>query len=139
MFEGRIIQCSQGHSVCEKCHRQLQNECPQCRSHFVGTRNYLLEDIVKQLKQLKQYACANTSTSDSENGNAEQKRNDAITKFVNSIPKPSEIETVSPNPPNLDSSGDTIDNITVILRKLEVVFVRDVLIVYVNWLQHPQL
>lgn len=57
MFEGRILQCSQGHSVCEGCvkkiHRHLNNECPQCRGAFVGTRNYILEEMVKQLKALK--------------------------------------------------------------------------------------
>lgn len=88
MFEGRIHQCSQGHSVCEKCYRQLGTaaaQCPQCRSTFVGTRNYILEDLVKQLKIIKQ-SCANATTSDAENGNSEAKINKAMEQIFNSIP-----------------------------------------------------
>lgn len=112
MFEGRILQCSQGHSVCEGCvkkiHRHLNNECPQCRGAFVGTRNYILEEMVKQLKHLKasvmvkktdtasissdKHTVANEANSDSEDADVvidDAKLSKAIASLVASIPKPS--------------------------------------------------
>lgn len=110
MFEGRILQCSQGHSVCEGCvrkiNRHLNNECPQCRGAFVGTRNYILEEMVKQLKHLKasvmvkKTETASTSdsnanamsadaNSDSEDAIDDVKLTKAIASLVASIPKPS--------------------------------------------------
>lgn len=54
LFANRIYQCSEGHSVCEKCRSQLHDgKCPQCRCSYTGTRNYLLENIVQQLKLIK--------------------------------------------------------------------------------------
>lgn len=114
MFEGRILQCSQGHSVCEGCvkqiNRHLKNECPQCRGAFVGTRNYILEEMVKQLKHLKASvrvkktdtagtgdANANTLANDSDEDN--DKLTKAIATLVASIPNPStkrDTDTVEP-------------------------------------------
>lgn len=103
MYDGRILQCSQGHSVCEKCHKKIGNECPQCRSHYVGTRNYVLEEMVKQLRQLKQLSSAielseaTNSNSVEETGDSKSKSDEhpevkvanVIAKFLASIPKPS--------------------------------------------------
>lgn len=113
MFEGRILQCSQGHSVCEGCvkkiHRHLNNECPQCRGAFVGTRNYILEEMCKQLKHLKASVMvkktdtagtsdpnantvSNAADSDSEDADVvidNVKLSKAIANLVASIPKPS--------------------------------------------------
>lgn len=50
-FDGRILQCSQGHAVCEKCSSKL-NECPHCRSPYYGTRNYVMEDVIAKLRRL---------------------------------------------------------------------------------------
>lgn len=49
VFEGRIIQCSQGHAVCEKCRLKL-TDCPHCRACYTGTRNYVLEAVISKLK-----------------------------------------------------------------------------------------
>lgn len=119
MFDGRILQCSQGHSVCEGCvlkiHHHLNNECPQCRGAFVGTRNYILEEMVKQLKHLKASVMvkktntvhgndsnANTVSND---GNSDSEDTDvvidsvkltkAMETLVASIPKPSKRETTA--------------------------------------------
>lgn len=106
MFDGRILQCSQGHSVCEKCHKKLSNECPQCRSAYVGTRNYILEEMVKQLKHLKQISISTTKDAEENSpttSGAADKTGDSdaiaehpevkfasiIAKFLDSIPKPS--------------------------------------------------
>lgn len=118
MFDGRIMQCSQGHSVCEKCHRQLKNpiECPQCRSTYTGTRNYQLEEIIKQLQTLKQLAFGNSSTADAENGNNDHTRQ-ILETFFKSITKPNDNEvTVSVA---MDSSSEIEDNILVIMRELQ--------------------
>lgn len=89
MFNGRILQCTNGHSVCEKCHGKLKNECPQCRSHFVGTRNYILEEVVKQLQILK-YPKKNGSGNEKGTNNAtDAKLTNAIAKLVALIPDPS--------------------------------------------------
>lgn len=50
-FDGRILQCSQGHAVCEKCSLKL-TECPHCRSGYCGTRNYVLEEVIAKLRGL---------------------------------------------------------------------------------------
>lgn len=103
MFEGRIFQCSQGHSVCERCKGHLNNECPQCRGPFVGTRNYVLEEMVKQLKQLKLSVIKTKSDTeiDADGANADassaadaeiidtNKLKSELEKLVLSIPKPS--------------------------------------------------
>ncbi|KAG4079542.1 hypothetical protein HA402_010374 [Bradysia odoriphaga] len=52
VFEGRILQCSQGHAVCEACQLKL-TECPHCRGVYVGTRNYVLEQVIAKLKLLR--------------------------------------------------------------------------------------
>lgn len=114
MYERRILQCSQGHSVCEECHLHLNNECPQCRGPFVGTRNYVLEEMVKQLKHLKASVMvkkadvkvrgndanantvANDANSDSEDADVvidNAKLTKAMATLVASIPKPSKRET----------------------------------------------
>lgn len=49
-FEGRILQCSLGHAVCEKCQTRL-TDCPHCRSPFIGTRNYILEELMARFKK----------------------------------------------------------------------------------------
>lgn len=121
MFEGRILQCSQGHSVCEGCvlkiHHHLKNECPQCRGAFVGTRNYILEEMVKQLKHLKASVMvkktdttrgggsdsnANTLANDENSDNEDTdvvidtaKLTKAMATLVASIPKPSKRETAA--------------------------------------------
>lgn len=119
MFEGRILQCSQGHSVCEGCvlkiHHHLNNECPQCRLKFVGTRNYILEEMVKQLKHLKASVMvkktdatrgrdsnANTLSNDGNSDNEDTdvvidnaKLTKAMATLVASIPKPSKRETAA--------------------------------------------
>lgn len=52
VYEGRILQCSQGHAVCEACQLKL-TECPHCRGVYVGTRNYVLEAVIAKLKLLR--------------------------------------------------------------------------------------
>lgn len=50
-FDGRILQCSQGHAICEKCSLKL-TECPYCGSLYCGTRNYVMEDVMAKLRGL---------------------------------------------------------------------------------------
>lgn len=63
IFEGRILQCSQGHAVCEKCQLQL-TECPHCRGVYVGTRNYVLEEVIAKLKRLNSTTCIGLGDED---------------------------------------------------------------------------
>lgn len=46
------MMCHSGHGVCEKC-QKMMTECPQCRSAYTGTRNYMMEQLVTKLKKVK--------------------------------------------------------------------------------------
>lgn len=63
VYEGRILMCSAGHAVCEKCQRNLA-DCPICRCKYTGTRNYQLEQMVSKLKEMNQ-DIKKTSTNES--------------------------------------------------------------------------
>lgn len=65
VFEGRILQCSQGHAVCEACQVKL-SECPHCRGVYVGTRNYVLEAVIAKLKRLRDTDNLNLGDEDDE-------------------------------------------------------------------------
>lgn len=54
VMQAPIFQCVIGHSICEVCKTSCQN-CPTCREPFGQTRNYLLEEVTKNLK----YPCIN--------------------------------------------------------------------------------
>lgn len=87
VFEGRILQCSQGHAVCEQCRTRL-NECPSCRAPFTGTRNYLLEGLISKLNKNK-------------SGN----------KKVASVKEPSTtavVQSTNEAPPNADTSTEEV-------------------------------
>lgn len=43
----KIWQCRSGHSVCQSCQGQL-DECPFCKAPYEGTRNYAVEEIVRE-------------------------------------------------------------------------------------------
>lgn len=55
---------------------------------------------MKQLKIIKQMTCANATTSDAENGNAEAKINQAMEQIFNSIPIPNDNESAEAPVPN---------------------------------------
>ncbi|XP_037029774.1 uncharacterized protein LOC119069741 [Bradysia coprophila] len=48
-IDQRIWQCRSGHSICELCRNHLR-ECPFCKAPYEGTRNYAIEDIIRELK-----------------------------------------------------------------------------------------
>lgn len=50
-YTGRILQCDQGHAVCETCQTKL-SECPTCQGKFLGTRNYSLEQFIACFKKM---------------------------------------------------------------------------------------
>ncbi|GAB0099219.1 Zinc finger, RING/FYVE/PHD-type [Sergentomyia squamirostris] len=50
-FSSHIMQCKAGHALCENCANQV-NRCPQCNKEFLGTRNFILEDIIYQFQQM---------------------------------------------------------------------------------------
>ncbi|XP_063710009.1 uncharacterized protein LOC134838413 [Culicoides brevitarsis] len=47
----KILQCTQGHAICETCHEKLDN-CPVCKEELKGTRNFVMEEMVKKLRRL---------------------------------------------------------------------------------------
>lgn len=99
MFEGRILQCSQGHAVCEKCNAQL-TECPHCRAAFAGTRNYVLEEIIAQFRKLT----TNTNTS-------APATTDNTTSSTNEAPATANVSvSAASTVPDSQSSDDIDDN-----------------------------
>ncbi|GAB0093823.1 hypothetical protein DMENIID0001_090020 [Sergentomyia squamirostris] len=50
-FSGEIVQCTAGHAVCGNCVKRLEN-CPVCHKPIRGTRNFCMEEIVKELERL---------------------------------------------------------------------------------------
>lgn len=45
-----IVQCTNGHSICQKCKQSLnKSECPICKQLFGNTRNFALEDVASNL------------------------------------------------------------------------------------------
>lgn len=95
MFEGRILQCSQGHAVCEKCQQQL-TECPHCRGSYMGTRNYVLEEVIDKLKKI-----GGTNLLASMHQKTAAKSTNEAPPNANTIPLP-------PNPLVTSSSSGTI-------------------------------
>lgn len=92
MFGTRIYQCCQGHSVCERCYGKISNtQCPQCRSNYMGTRNYMLEKMIESLKMLKN---GSNGTATAVKTNDDDKLTNEIAKLVQLIPTAD--ETISP-------------------------------------------
>lgn len=123
-FEGRIFQCSQGHSICETCMNKIgqpyQRECPQCRGAFVGTRNYCLEAVCKQLKHIRASVLVKKTSDSADASNAngtsnekseevveidDVKLTEAIADFIKNIPDPAthEENTAAPQESRVSS------------------------------------
>lgn len=100
--------------MCEKCHLQLNNACPQCRSGYVGTRNYLLEEVIKHLKHLKcgQDEGGAETSSANKSENCDAKLTTAIAELVASIPKMSSSEAENEAPTAPVTRAVTIGNST---------------------------
>ncbi|KAG5890103.1 hypothetical protein JTB14_026474 [Gonioctena quinquepunctata] len=49
-----IFICQAGHSICNDCKSKVNN-CPNCRSHFLGARNFTLENLTMRVP----YPCRN--------------------------------------------------------------------------------
>ncbi|XP_015429317.1 PREDICTED: E3 ubiquitin-protein ligase sina-like [Dufourea novaeangliae] len=47
-----IVQCIIGHHICTFCRKTL-NICPMCKQEFVQTRNFVAEDLVIKLNDIK--------------------------------------------------------------------------------------
>lgn len=79
-------------SILMQSHEKLNNECPQCRGEFVGTRNYVVEEMIKQLSILRKSAVKKKDPADEADAIEydEVKLSEAMAKLITSIPKPSE-------------------------------------------------
>ncbi|KAB0798452.1 hypothetical protein PPYR_09445 [Photinus pyralis] len=50
---GSIIeQCIHGHHICANCRARVEN-CPTCKCTYIGTRNFVVEELVKNFEILK--------------------------------------------------------------------------------------
>lgn len=47
-MRGRIYQCQEGHTICEKCIKKI-DRCPYCRSRKLSARNRALEALASEL------------------------------------------------------------------------------------------
>lgn len=66
VFEGQVLQCQEGHSVCSKCFDKMTH-CPVCREPYchrlsgMEVRNRLIEDLVREMDMAcmgQKYGCA---------------------------------------------------------------------------------
>lgn len=84
--------------MCDRCYPKIPSrQCPQCRSNYMGTRNYILEEMIKTLKMLKSGAAGESDAKKEKKASksAEAKLTDEIAKLVNMIPS---VEEVVPEP-----------------------------------------
>eukprot|EP01083_Nonionella_stella_P061174 159482_1 len=51
MVDGPILQCSEGHTICQTCKGKLPNPklCPQCQAELGYCRNRVLESMVEKI------------------------------------------------------------------------------------------
>lgn len=50
--KGVVEQCRSGHHICSVCKPKVEN-CPLCKTSYTGTRNYVVEEIMRNLETLK--------------------------------------------------------------------------------------
>lgn len=92
IFGDRILQCSLGHSICSTCFSKT-TLCAQCRQPYTGTRNFLLEEMVKQLIQMKSATDdipdkSTTSEDDAvANKDLAEKLSKQLAKLIEAVPK----------------------------------------------------
>ncbi|KAL7303575.1 hypothetical protein TKK_0003732 [Trichogramma kaykai] len=46
------VQCRTGHIICKDC-RQKVDQCPSCRSPYVGTKCFLVDEVTQKLDSVK--------------------------------------------------------------------------------------
>lgn len=49
---GIIEQCGMGHHICSECKKKVEN-CPLCKSRYPGTRNFVVEELMRHFEVLK--------------------------------------------------------------------------------------
>lgn len=97
------------HSLLMQSHEKLNNECPQCRGEFVGTRNYVVEEMIKQLSILRKSVVKKKDPADEADAIEydEVKLSEAMAKLITSIPKPSERKPDEDD----DNASDTLSGL----------------------------
>lgn len=106
VFEGRIIQCSQGHAVCETCRLKL-TDCPHCRACYTGTRNYVLEAVISKLKLYRATENINLGDDEDEPKSETISTNEAPADAVLLVTATSEATTSTTNIKILAPKGKT--------------------------------
>lgn len=49
---GIVEQCRHGHHICANCKKQVES-CPLCKCEFHGTRNFVVEELIRHFDVLK--------------------------------------------------------------------------------------
>lgn len=49
---GMVEQCIFGHHICSACREQVDN-CPFCKKNYQGTRNFVIEELMKNREYIK--------------------------------------------------------------------------------------
>eukprot|EP01083_Nonionella_stella_P277866 944803_1 len=62
MYDGPILQCPAGHTICQQCKDKLPRakSCPQCRKRIGDSRNRALEEMAQKMPmpcKNKQFGC----------------------------------------------------------------------------------
>lgn len=97
IFGDRILQCSLGHSICSNCFSKT-TLCAQCRQPYTGTRNFLLEEMVKQLIQMKKTTDnIPAKSSKAEGEGVAEKLSKQLAKLIEAVPKSAPINEAEDN------------------------------------------
>ena len=51
-LKGTVPLCEQGHHFCLSCQMQMP-QCPFCKGDFLGTRNFLAENLLSKFDDIK--------------------------------------------------------------------------------------
>jgi len=100
----KILQCKTGHGICEGCYERLKNNntknCPICKEVMTGTRNFMMEAMIKRLRRLSTGTLLSLDEDPAKKGNEEDlvngnqaEREESIDTDENESMSPPRIET----------------------------------------------
>lgn len=138
LFGDRILQCSLGHSICSNCFSKT-SLCAQCRQPYTGTRNFLLEEMVKQLIQMKNLTIdVPTKSSQAKGEDVADKLSKQLAKLFESVPKSTDDVEPMDEVTNIDTAArpvillDRIDDVPITRPVIGRSYTTQLILFYLN-------
>ncbi|KAF2887615.1 hypothetical protein ILUMI_18558, partial [Ignelater luminosus] len=93
---GIVEQCRHGHHICANCKKQVES-CPLCKCDFHGTRNFVVEELIRHFDVLKNTMLLNSLVSEEAKKNKRKKKNTKLNAsapvFTPQITRPRKVNT----------------------------------------------